>query len=306
MSPTISVIIPAHNAAAYIAATIDSVRSQTFTDWELIIIDDGSTDATAAIVSQFCQSDSRIQLVVQPNCGVSATRNRGAALARGSLLAFLDADDQWLPHKLAMHLQFMHAHPDVGISFARAEFLSQAGVPTGKVTTCALTNLHPQNFLYTNPTVTTSNVVIRRNLFQKLDGFDCNINYAEDMDLLFRCASSTTAKIEGIDSVLIRYRIHNTGLSSTLHNMEAGWLQLIQKARKLDPDLVNRHFASAHAAYLQYLARQALRLNLPTHVGLDFTNRAFRANWNFMIRQPRSLLIALAVYARYFLATAKA
>jgi glycosyltransferase involved in cell wall biosynthesis len=299
--PLVSVVIPAYNAASYIQDTLESVRSQTFTDWELLVINDGCTDATAKIVEIYHRIDPRIQLVTQLNSGVSAARNLGAKLAQGELIAFLDADDQWLPEKLAIHVVHMKSDPQIGISFARVEFLTIDGIPTGKFTNCSLFNLKPENFLYTNPTVTTSNIVIRQNLFRQIDGFDQAINYSEDMELLFRSACLTEWKIEGIDRVLVRYRIHTTGLSSTLNRMEAGWLQFIHKARSISPKLVNQHFASAHAAYLQYLARQTLRLGLSHALGIEFINRAFQSDWRSML-QPRSLLISLVIYAKYFTA----
>ncbi len=297
--PLVSVVIPAYNAALFIGETIESVRSQTLTNWELLIINDGSTDNTAEIVETYCQTDPRIQLISKPNAGVSAARNLGGKLAQGELIAFLDADDQWLPEKLAIHVDRMNAVPKIGISFARVEFLEFDGTPTGKFTNCSLFNLRSENFLYTNPTVTTSNVVIRTELFREIDGFDPAIHYSEDMELLFRSSCLTHWKIEGINRVLVHYRIHRTGLSSTLNQMEAGWLQFVRKAQSIRPNLVNQHFASAHASYLQYLARQTLRLGLSHALGIQFINRAFQSDWSFML-QPRSLLLTLLLYAKYF------
>jgi glycosyltransferase involved in cell wall biosynthesis len=284
--PLVSVVIPAYNAAPFIRD---------------LVINDGSTDGTVNIVETYCRMDPRIQLVTQPNSGVSAARNLGVKLAKGELIAFLDSDDQWLPEKLAIHVVHMKSDPQLGISFARVEFLEIDGTPTGKFTNCSLFNLRPENFLYTNPTITTSNIVIRRNLFREIDGFDQTIHYSEDMELLFRSACLTEWKIEGIDQVLVRYRVHTTGLSSTLDRMEAGWFQFISKARSISPKLVNQHFAAAHAAYLRYLARQTLRLGLSHALGIQFINRAFQSDWRSML-QPRSLLISLVIYVKYFTA----
>lgn len=104
-STTVSVIMPAYNATAYIEEAIRSVMAQTFTNWELIVIDDGSTDDTCAIVQRLVAEDSRIQLVQNPeNMGVSRTRNRGLDLCRGDYVALLDCDDIWLPNKLEAQL----------------------------------------------------------------------------------------------------------------------------------------------------------------------------------------------------------
>lgn len=104
-SLTLSVVMPAYNAANFITQTIESVLNQTFTDFELLIIDDGSTDNTLEIAEQYAQRDRRIQVLSHVNQGVSATRNRGVKIAKGKLIAFLDADDIWLNDKLAAHLQ---------------------------------------------------------------------------------------------------------------------------------------------------------------------------------------------------------
>lgn len=101
----VSVIIPAYNAAAYIEATIRSVMAQTHTNWEMLVIDDGSTDATATIVERLAAEDGRIQWLSNlQNCGVAMTRNRGLNLCKGAYVAFLDSDDLWHPDKLALQV----------------------------------------------------------------------------------------------------------------------------------------------------------------------------------------------------------
>ena len=115
--PVVSVIIPAHNSAAFIADAIAGVRAQTFTDHEIIVVDDGSTDDTDEVIRRFPE----VRSVRQSNHGVAAARNAGIALARGEFVCFLDADDLWRPQKLARQLHFMAAHPDVGLLFTDAE-----------------------------------------------------------------------------------------------------------------------------------------------------------------------------------------
>ncbi|MBE9012065.1 glycosyltransferase [Pseudanabaenaceae cyanobacterium LEGE 13415] len=299
----VSVVIPAYNAAHLLSDAIDSVLAQSFTDWELWIVDDGSTDHTQEVVNAY--DDDRIKLISQSNRGVSSARNHGAIRSQGELIAFLDADDRWLPEKLSVHVEFMDSHPEVQVSFARVEFLTVEGVPTNKFTNCPLTNLSAADFFYLNPTVTTSNVVIRRELFEKLQGFDHTINYSEDIELLFRSMQNYGALIEGIDRVLVRYRVHNTGLSSTLYRMEEGWHKLIEKARLMNPELVDRHYASAYASYLQYLARQTLRLKSPASIGVDFVNRAFKSDRTFILKQPKFLFVSIVVYLKFFLSQLK-
>ena len=107
--PTVSIVLPTYNRADVIGRALDSVHRQTFDDWELIVVDDGSTDGTAML---FQDSDPRIRYVRQENRGVYAARNHGLSLARGRYLTFLDSDDEWLPHYLALTTAFLDASPE--------------------------------------------------------------------------------------------------------------------------------------------------------------------------------------------------
>jgi glycosyltransferase involved in cell wall biosynthesis len=305
--PAVSVIMPAYNAANFISQTIESVLKQTFTDFELLIIDDGSTDTTLEIANQYALSDRRIKVLSQVNHGVSATRNHGVQLAKGNLIAFLDADDLWFPNKLVAHIQHFATNPNLAVSFSRVEFISLDGKPTGQISTSRLANLYPEDFLYENHTTTMSNPVVRANVFTEVGGFAEDMSYSEDLEWLFRvicypCPEQPSWQIEGIDRVLIYYRASPSGLSASLYRMESGWDVLIDRARVQAPTLVQQHYALARAVHLRYLARRAFRLRLPPKVGLDFINRAIASDWRIFLREPRrTLLTLLATYGRYLL-----
>ncbi|MCB0107195.1 MAG: glycosyltransferase family 2 protein [Caldilineaceae bacterium] len=125
--PRVSIIMPAYNQARYIAEAIQSVLEQSYPDWELIIVDDGSTDDTAAIAFRF--QDPRIHLHRQTNQGVSAARNVGIALSRGEYIAFLDADDRYRPERLAVHVAYLDHHPTVGLTYGSRIEIDQHGNP---------------------------------------------------------------------------------------------------------------------------------------------------------------------------------
>lgn len=269
MNTTFTVVMPAYNAAAYLAQTIESVLSQTFTNFELLIIDDGSTDNTAIIAEDYQQKDKRVKLLIQSNQGVSATRNQGITSSNSEYIAFIDADDKWFPDKLALHYQHLEKNPDLGVSYAKVEFLTPDGKHTRKIAQGRLTKLQPQHFLYENPTMTVSNLVVRRQIFEEIGCFDCNMNYSEDLDFLFRVACSHW-KIEGIDHVLLGYRTTQGGLSSQLDKMEQGWETLMAKARIIAPELVEKHYLKARSNHLRYLARRAFRLHLSPQIGVGF------------------------------------
>ncbi len=299
---TVSVIIPAYNAARFLRATIQSVQDQTYPNWELLIVDDGSTDETAAIARAYQAKDERITLISQSNQGVSAARNWGMAQSRGEILAFLDADDQWLPAKLSQHLAQFQANPQLGVSFAQVEFLTPSGEPTGQLSSSQLRNLKPINFLAENPTTTTSNWVIRRQVFTEVGGFCLDMSYSEDLEWLLRVSCTTTWEIAGQAEVLTRYRTSQGGLSADLYRMEAGWNLLVEKAKVYAPEVIAKSFDLAQAIHLRYLARRSLRLSLPSAVGVDFINRALRSDWQLIWQQPkRTLLTLIAVYLRHLL-----
>ena len=110
----VSVIMAAFNSEFWIADSIDSVRKQTYPQWKLYVVNDGSTDNTAGVVEKFLD-DKRIQLINQENTGPAGARNCGIKRAQGEFLAFLDADDCWLPDKLAYQLKYLQSHPEVGL-----------------------------------------------------------------------------------------------------------------------------------------------------------------------------------------------
>ncbi|KAF0654049.1 family 2 glycosyl transferase [Cyanobium sp. Copco_Reservoir_LC18] len=302
-TPKISVVVPVYNAAPHIAQTLGSVLTQSLGDWELIAVDDGSTDDSLAIMGRLFGDDPRIRLVPQPNAGVSRARNRGVALSRAPLIAFLDADDLWHPDKLRLHVEHHDHHADVGVSFARVAFLSPEGTPTGQLAAQPRTFYRPVDFLCENPTNTTSNWVLRRELFTTVGGFVSDMSYSEDLEWLLRVACDGRWRITGLPQVLTYYRTSVGGLSSSLQRMEQGWLRLIQEARRYAPDLVAQHFATAQAIHLRYLARRSLRLGGTPAVGTDFMVRALRSDWRLLLRQPRrTLLTTVAVFARQLLA----
>jgi glycosyltransferase involved in cell wall biosynthesis len=303
--PTVSVIMPAYNAARFIDRTIESVLNQTFTDFELLIIDDGSIDKTLEIANQYALGDRRIKVFSQVNQGVSAARNHGVKLAKGNLIAFLDADDIWFADKLAAHIEHFAANPNLAVSFARVEFMSIEGKPTGQISTSRLINLQPQDFLYENPTTTMSNLIARTEVFSLVGGFAEDMSYSEDLEWLFRVICHNRKdnlpwQIEGINRILIFYRASPSGLSASLYRMEAGWDLLIDRARGYAPTLVKQHYSLARAIHLRYLARRAFRLNLPPKVGLDFMHRAIASDWRIFFKEPRrTFLTLLATYGQY-------
>jgi glycosyltransferase involved in cell wall biosynthesis len=298
LEPDVTVILPAYNAAQYISETIDSVLNQSYQNFELLVIDDGSTDNTADLVRAYVQQDSRVQIISQPNQGVSAARNHGIDRAVGEFLAFLDADDLWVPDKLEAHVRHLCSDDRLGMSFARIEYIDSESKRTGQKSNLRLKNIQPQHFYQDNLACTPSNVVIRRVVLQEIGGFDSDLSGLADIDLFLRVSCSGWT-VEGLDEVLVYYRFHPNGMSSQLKRMEDEWHRFNAKVAIYNPSLVQKYHPSAEAMVLRSLARQSLRFKLDPDVGIDFINRALSADWKLILNQPkRTLLTLLAVYGR--------
>lgn len=297
-NPLVSAIIPAYNAAQFLSQTIQSVLNQSYRNWELLVVDDGSTDDTAEIVRRYHDIDERVRLISKANGGVSAARNTGVEAAQGELIAFLDADDLWCEDKLKVHVDYSQCHPAVSATFARVELINLDGSSINRLTRSQTGPVDLSTLFYTNPTVTTSNLVVRKNAFLAANGFDESMRHDEDVDFLFRLVHQDDSILSGIGQVLVKYRLHDYGLSSDLAKMEQGWVKLMQKAYQKVPAIVDQHYNAAHSCKLQYLARQTLRLNMPASLGVSFINRAVACDWTSIYKRPKVVVIALLLYLR--------
>jgi len=213
-APKVSVIIPAYNISAYIAETLDSVFAQTFTDYEVIVVNDGSTDSERlkAALAPFLK---RIVYAEQANLGASQARNAAICLSRGELLAFLDGDDVWLPEFLASQINFLEKNNLemvycnallFGEQFFAGKTFMQDAPSRGAVTTTSL--------ISTECNVITSGTIIKRDLVVKYDMFDTDLPRTQDFDLWFRLAKYG-ARISYQPEVLLKYRVRPHSLSGT-------------------------------------------------------------------------------------------
>jgi glycosyltransferase involved in cell wall biosynthesis len=211
--PLVSVVIPAYNCAPFVTEAIESVLSQDYANKEVIVVNDGSTDATAEMVMRF---GDRLRLIEQPNRGPAAARNRGVSEARGEYLAFLDGDDIWLAGKLACEMSYIQEHPDVKIVFTgfsrwwpgRSNNYPPAHDPA---TWRAKDEIGPyySGYLYTtlllDSVICIITAVMERDAFTRLGGFDENLKVGEDYDFWMR-ASRVCAAYK-IDRIMALYRM---------------------------------------------------------------------------------------------------
>lgn len=199
----VSIIMPAYNSARYISDSIASVQAQTWTNWELIIIDDCSTDQTAEIISSFAMSDSRIkQLTNKVNSGVAQSRNTGIANALGHWIAFLDSDDCWTPDKLARQIAFAHKQA-AEFTFTGSAFMDENSSPLSHYLSV------PQKVSYTEllkqNIVSCSSVLIKRNLLLPYPMASDDMH--EDFAVWLQILRDTKICAYGLDQPLLIYRI---------------------------------------------------------------------------------------------------
>ncbi|MEP3420949.1 MAG: glycosyltransferase family 2 protein [Erythrobacter sp.] len=298
LKPTFSVIIPAYNAEATLRTTVASVLNQSFSDFEIIIVDDGSTDGTLLAMLDAGCMDIRVRAVSQSNAGVSAARNFGVSLARGRFLAFLDADDQWTFDKLQKHFEFHEADALIDGSFAQVAFCADGSgvLPIGRTVSkvdagYSIGAISINDVVVQNPVCTTSNFVVSRRAFNAIGGFNENLRYAEDQELLTRLVSQGVT-IGGIDQTLVKYRMSEDGLSCDFEAMLDGW-------RTFAGDwLQGDDFAHAEATYCRYLARRALRAGASMPTVRSYVRRGLAAHRStFMAARSRSILTICGAFA---------
>jgi glycosyltransferase involved in cell wall biosynthesis len=223
MVPAVSVVIPAYNAGRYLAAAVDSVLRQTFGDLEIVIVDDGSTDDTPAVLSAYGE---RIQVLRQANAGVARARNAGTAAARGDYVAFLDADDLWQPEKIEKQMITLAATQDCRACYSAFTLLASDRIVLSRSPRRA--SLVEDLLLLGNVVGTPSTVVCDRALLLEVSGFDPELSLGADWDLWLRLAVRT--EFAYIDESLVGYRIHDTNMSRDVALLERDSERLLQKA----------------------------------------------------------------------------
>jgi glycosyltransferase involved in cell wall biosynthesis len=231
--PLVSVIIPVYNAAAYVKDAVRSALDQDYEKKEIIVVDDGSTDSTPEILKSFAD---QIIVLIQTNAGPGAARNCGLKHAKGTYIAFLDADDLWVPGKLRLQIEYLEQNPEIGAAYskwllwhadAESRFLSPHLRPLKKPTSIVP---HDSGWIYTNLLfecrLLTSTVVLRRSVMEQVGRFDEELRRGQDYDYWLRLSRVT--QIHKLDHELVLYRIHgdNIAVKYPNHNYE---LMIVEK-----------------------------------------------------------------------------
>jgi len=245
---SVSVVIPTYNYGGFIAQAIESVLSQTLKPAEIIVVDDGSTDETESAVGSF---GDKIHYIRQENAGVCAARNSGVAESTGRYIAFLDADDQWMPTKLEKQLKKFESDPEIGlVHCGMRHFDGETGQTLDLLTEGQEGWVADELLLWERPAVNVSGsaVMVTREAFDTVPGFDARQKVGEDWDFCYWVARKF--KVGFIAEPLVNYRIHARAAHNNVREMERGMSLFYEKAfASADPKihaLKNRAYGNFH------------------------------------------------------------
>jgi len=229
--PAISVLMPAYNAEAFVESAIRSVLDQTFSDFELIIVDDGSRDGSGEIIERMALADPRIVALTQENAGIVASLNRAAGVARGDLLARMDADDLALPRRFELQHAAFLARADLAALGGHARLIDQSGriigasyVPVGRREIL-------KDIEFSSPLIHPA-AMMRRAVFEQLGGYRSRYETAEDYDLWMRMLDAGCV-IDNLNQMVLHYRQHPGGVSSSGRVRQSLAASLARSARRM-------------------------------------------------------------------------
>ncbi len=262
--PRVSVVLPVYQRSSALRPTVDSILAQSFTDWELILVDDGSTDDTAAVCRSY--QDPRVRYLRQENAGHAVARNRGFQGARGEYVAFLDHDDRWLPEKLALQVAHLDAHPHHGVVYGQWERINETGEVVGAGDDAHYQGevlhdlLREGQFLWT-----MSLPMMRMEMVRQVGGFDPAMDTSDDHDLFLKLAQVT--QFGFVPERVLQYNVGNGAQQSRqkLRLMRAHWRCLMRHlplAKSLtDPErsAIRRRWRAEYGGWCRDFAWHSLR-----------------------------------------------
>jgi glycosyltransferase involved in cell wall biosynthesis len=264
--PQISIVIPAYNAESTILETLESVLKQTFTDFEVLVINDGSTDNTQSLVEAV--ADPRVQIINYPNGGVCVARNRGIDLAKGDLITFLDADDLWTADKLERQWNALQEYPEAGVAYSWTYVMDMTQAknsPTFHMSSqCQWSGNVYESLLLHNFIDSGSNVLIRREAIASVGEFDSSCAGCADWDYWIRLSVKWPFVV--VPKFQIFYRRTAGSMSSNVEVMEREALIAIDKAYKSAPPELQHLKTITLSNFHRYFAQLYLQQSLKADV----------------------------------------
>ncbi len=259
--PLVSAIIPAYNAARFIEATLESILAQTYQNIEVIVVDDGSKDATPEIVRKFSDRDPRITLIQQANAGVAAARNRAIQSAKGEFVAPIDADDIWYPHKLEKQVQcFLEANSEVGLVYAWSAHIDEDRGLTGGFNAGNREGRVLLDLVYRDFVGNGSVPLMRRSCLEQIGGYNKNLRErgaqgCEDWDIALRMAELYEFRV--VPEILVGYRQSFGSMSSLGTVMQKSYNLTVTTIKANHPEIPNIIYQWSKAEFYYYLAQGA-------------------------------------------------
>lgn len=252
----VSVVIPTHNRAQYILEAVESVFAQTHPLFEIIVVDDGSDDGTRELLEPLAKS-GKLRYLYQERTGVSATRNRGVKEAKGGLIAFLDSDDLFMPEKLEKQMALFSSERDLGFVHCGFSKFDEKGRDLGYRDTSAYQGwvypwmLHEWSTLMAMPCM-----LVRKEVFDKVGGFDEAMTWAEDLDLWRRIGMKYRVGV--VPQSLVKVRVHSAGTTFEKAASVQGFRRYLEKAFADDPALSKSFRKKAYARMYTNVAQNLL------------------------------------------------
>lgn len=294
-APTVSIIIPAYNAAWSIERTLASVQAQTLSDFEAFVIDDGSTDATAERVLAAVADDPRFRLIRQANAGVGAARNRGLAEARGRYVANLDSDDMWRPEFLAeLTASLEAAGSGAAMAFSRSLWIDRDDAPLAPAPEPLARPVTYRELLLYNPIGNGSATVMRRDMLTACGGWDERLarDFGPTEDWLLQLQLAARGEVVVVEAPLVYYRITETSASASLDRSARAALEVVRRLQKTGPRLARLDYWRARSLAMLWLMRRAKNSNRrPLMIWLA-THAYLRNPAWFMDRELRAPLVS--------------
>jgi glycosyltransferase involved in cell wall biosynthesis len=256
--PLVSVLIPARNAGAFIDAGVGSALNQSIDSMEVIVVNDGSSDDTADRLAAW--EDPRLHVIIQPNGGLASALNTAIGASRGVYIAFLDADDIWLPGKLVSHIQFHQDHPDIDATFSWVRVIDRRGKPVRMPCPRWRGSISYAQLLSDYVIRTLSAVVVRRAAVEQAGMFDSSFVRCIDFEFLLRVSLLRPNNIWAVPEVLALYRRHHDQRTRDWRLMQEGWNQVFDSVRRRAPEqtaAVNRVARSNMQRYYAALAYES-------------------------------------------------
>lgn len=281
-SPIVSVVIPAYNAEKTILDTIKSVQKQSFSDFEVIVINDGSTDKTLDLVNAI--DDSRIKVFSYENGGLSVARNRGISHAQGEFIAFLDADDLWTVDKLELQVKALNENPKAGVAYSWTFFMDEMGESFHRDKPIFFEGDVLANLLVWNFIASGSNPLIRTQAVLSMGEFDSSLAGAADWDYWLRLAIDWPYVV--VPKPQVFYRQSSGSMSSKVEYMEQCQLDVLDKVFQRVPSKL-RHLRSQS---LSFVYRYSAKLYLTRVSGMPGLHGAGRKLRQAIQLYPKTLL----------------